>query len=283
MKLGTNDINDLKLGNLQVDKVYLGEDLVWSNFTYDTDYQAVLDRATTLGYTLPSDPQKLIQNNLVLGLKSNGIWSKLDVFYVFANDGSQQFGTLNWKNPNLYQNTLVNSPSFTTNQGFASNGSSSYINTNFRLQTNGVNYQQNSASFGYYIFSGGSVDSTARLGVRTGFNNQHTYEFRNRFVDINTNSQTNIGTSTPDGFRLFNRSNSTTTNRYLNGTLNGTSSAVSSTPSDALFYILALSNNGTPILFSTSTEIMSVVFIGGDLSSEQSDFNTIITNYMTSI
>jgi hypothetical protein len=53
---------------------------------FDTDYQAILSRATTLGYTLPSVSQRIKQNALVLSLKAGGIWTKLDVLYIFAND-----------------------------------------------------------------------------------------------------------------------------------------------------------------------------------------------------
>jgi hypothetical protein len=47
------------------------------------DYQAVLDYATTQGYTLPSSGQQTLQNQLVVDLKDGGIWSKLDTFRVF--------------------------------------------------------------------------------------------------------------------------------------------------------------------------------------------------------
>jgi hypothetical protein len=42
---------------------------------FDADYQAVLDYATTQGYTLPSSGQQTLQNQLVVDLKDGGIWS----------------------------------------------------------------------------------------------------------------------------------------------------------------------------------------------------------------
>jgi hypothetical protein len=42
---------------------------------FDADYQAVLDYATTQGYTLPSAGQQTLQNQLVVDLKDGGIWS----------------------------------------------------------------------------------------------------------------------------------------------------------------------------------------------------------------
>jgi hypothetical protein len=112
----------------------------------DADYQAVLDYATTQGYTLPSASQQLLQNQLVVDLKDGGIWSKLDTFAVFATDGDSDFALIDWKRVTDY--TAVNSPTFTTNEGFEGNGTSAYIDTNYNPSTSGVNYTLNDACFG---------------------------------------------------------------------------------------------------------------------------------------
>jgi hypothetical protein len=83
---------------------------------FDADYQAVLNYGTTQGYTLPSAGQQTLQNQLVVDLKAGGIWSKLDTFAVFATDGDSDFALIDWKRLSDY--TAVNSPTFTTNQGF---------------------------------------------------------------------------------------------------------------------------------------------------------------------
>jgi hypothetical protein len=77
----------------------------------DADYQAVLDYATTQGYTLPSAGQQTLQNQLIVDLKAGGIWSKLDTFAVFATDGDEDFALIDWIR--LTQYTAVNSPTFT--------------------------------------------------------------------------------------------------------------------------------------------------------------------------
>jgi hypothetical protein len=144
---------------------------------FDTDYQAVLDYATTQGYTLPSAGQQILQNQLVADLKTGGIWSKLDTFAVFATDGDSDFALIDWIR--LTQYTAVNSPSFTTNEGFQGNGTSSYIDTNFNPLTNGVNYTLNNASryFFPHAFSGaGRIDGNTSTGqngiVRASSNTQ---------------------------------------------------------------------------------------------------------------
>jgi hypothetical protein len=123
-----------------------------SNVVYilDADYASVLSRGTTLGYTLPDATLQGKQNATVLSFKSAGIWSKLDVLYIMATNNSNM-ATLNFKNPSAHQLTLVNSPTFTANQGFKGNASTSYLNTNFNPATSGVQYTLNNASRFIYL------------------------------------------------------------------------------------------------------------------------------------
>lgn len=156
------------------------------NNSFDADYQAVLNRAILLGYALPSAPQQIKQNNLVLALKAAGIWNKLDVLYIFANDGGSNFGTLNWKSPNNNQATLINTPTFITNVGFKGNGTSSYIDINFNPSTNGVNYQLNNASRFFYGFD--ALNGARFEGNLDGINNMRYANFPPGFDNIKINS-----------------------------------------------------------------------------------------------
>jgi hypothetical protein len=140
---------------------------------FDADYQAVLDYATTQGYTLPSASQQLLQNQLVVDLKDGGIWSKLDTFGVFATDGDSDFALIDWIRLSDY--TAVNSPTFTTDEGFTGNGTSAYIDTNFNPTTQGVNYTLNNASRYYFHFAGTNLNiegttSAVRNQIRLGSN-----------------------------------------------------------------------------------------------------------------
>lgn len=137
-------------------------------FAYDTDYQAILDYATTQNYTLPSDEQKLLQNQLLIDLKNAGVWNKLDTFANFATDGSTQFALIDWKR--LVQYNASTGPTFTSNEGFTGNGTSSYIDTNFNPTIGSNNYLQNNASRYLYMYM--ASGTSALDGVTTaGFNN----------------------------------------------------------------------------------------------------------------
>ena len=131
----------------------------------DADYQAVLDRASTLGYTAPSAAQQELQNAFVEDLKTAGVWSKLDLLYVFATDGDSDYATLNWKAPSSFQLTKTNSPTFTTNEGFAQSGTA-YLDTNFQLNTDGTNYTQDDAGVfgGFPTLSSTSVSNNRPFG-----------------------------------------------------------------------------------------------------------------------
>jgi len=133
---------------------------------FNAEYTAILARATALGYTKPSTSQQVKQNDLITTFKTANIWSKMDIFYMFANDGSKEFATLNWQNPNVHQCTLINSPTFTSNDGFLGNGTSSYIDTNFNPASSGVNYTLNDASI--FIYNKTYLLNAFITGVDTG-------------------------------------------------------------------------------------------------------------------
>ena len=137
---------------------------------FDASYKAILYRAIALGYTLPSADQQAKQNSLLVSLKTIGVWNKLDVFYVFAQNGGSAFGTLNWKNPNANQSTLVNAPTFVSNGGLMGNGTSSYIDTNYNPSTQGVQYTLNNASM--YFFTHAISGAGAFAGVETTAENR---------------------------------------------------------------------------------------------------------------
>jgi hypothetical protein len=143
---------------------------------YEAEYKSILDYATTNSYTLPSTAQRLKQNTLLSSLKTAGVWNKLDTFANFATDGSTQFALIDWKR--LSQYTAVLSPTFTTNEGFMGNGTSSYIDTNFNPSTQSTNYITNDASRHMYVFSGTTAqriegNSIDTNNIRLGSYNTH--------------------------------------------------------------------------------------------------------------
>jgi hypothetical protein len=280
MKLGTNDIGSVYLGTNAVSSVYLGSNLVWSGM--DADYKAVLDYATTQGYTLPSASQQLLQEQLIIDLKDAGVWSKLDTFAVFATDaedssgsGTSNFALIDWKR--LTQYDAVNTPTFSVNGGFTGNGTSSYIDTNFNPSTSGVNYTLNDA--GRYFWVNSYPNFTIWEGTDTTNVNFSAPRNSANSVKINqgiTNTSTSINFSQPgSNWRSINRTTSTDITAFYNLTSLSTTATSSSIQNSNQFILRGGS------IFTTAS--FALYAMGASLVSENSDFYNAVNTYITSL
>jgi hypothetical protein len=244
------------------------------NSSFDADYQAILNYATTQGYTLPSSAQQTKQNTLLSSLKTEGVWNKLDSFANFRTDGDSNFALIDWKN--LTQYTAVNSPTFTTNVGFLTNGTSSYINTNKNL---GTNFVLNSASEFKWVNNnidsgGGTVISGAR-----GTSGANLYEVTPISFALNSNISLLVSSNNLAGFRHINRANSTQVQRFVNGVV-VTGVQASTVVVNRIPFIGAL-NSGSATGFESNS--FSIYGFGGDLSAEATNFYNAINTYITSL
>jgi len=253
---------------------------VTTTSAFDADYLAVLNYATTQGYTLPSESQQALQNQLVVDLKNGGIWNKLDTFGVWATDGDSDFALIDWIRLTDY--TAVNSPTFTTNVGFQGNGTSSHIDSNYNPVINGVNLTLNSVSLGYYQAAArtttGISENNWGIGTVTGlwarptsppriYVNNNTLFLNATSLVFNTNQLVSV-----------NRPDSITINIYGNGVLLNTDSTMLSNSINSN-KMLAFKSTGTVYIDST----LSMVYAGGDLTTEMAAFNTAWDTYRTSI
>jgi hypothetical protein len=243
--------------------------------SFDADYQAVLDYATTQGYTLPSSGQQTLQNQLVVDLKAGGIWSKLDTFGVFATDGDSDFALIDWIRLSDY--TAINSPTFTTNEGFTGNGSSSYINSNYNPNTSGVNYTLNDASISVWnntfvlnnFISGVSLSVINCLRMSTSSANIRINMDNNNFtpsVDLSDASKK---------LRQLNRISANDATAFQD-TTSSTHLGVSVSVANENQLILRASS------FYSSTEV-AFFGMGASLVSENTDFYNALNTYKTAI
>jgi len=245
-------------------------------FVPDPDYQAILDYATTQGYTLPSAGQQALQNQLVVDLKAAGIWSKLDTFAVFATDGDSDFALIDWIR--LSQYTAVNSPTFTTNQGFTGNGTSSYIGLNYITNTDWVNISQNSACLFAYQFADVYPSNSIILGGNDS--NYNLLNPRNTTSNITSRLQgSTLGsqaTSNGQGLTIANRNNSASYDVYQRGSFVGSISSASISTATPMYSMRFTT------LYAPSKP--SVIGYSSDLTSTQiDDLTTIIDNYIASL
>lgn len=241
---------------------------------YEAEYKAILDYATTNSYNLPSTAQRLKQNTLLSSLKTAGVWSKLDTFANFATDGSSNFALIDWKR--LTQYTAVNSPTFTTNEGFMGNGTSSYIDTNFNPATQGVNYLQNNAS--RYIFMN-TASGTGALDGRSAASINNMIRGLTTSQRINQSTTPLVGgafdfTATR-GMKSIHRTSSTNVELF-NDTTQGSRTSLSASMTSSNQFILRSSS-------SYGGHEISMYANGSSLVSENTDFVNAYNTYINSL
>lgn len=242
---------------------------------FDTDYQAVLNYATSLGYTLPSAGQQVKQNQLVLDLKAGGIWTKLDTLRVYATDGSASFALIDWKRLALC--TAVNSPTFTTNSGYSFNGTSSYIDSGFNPNTVlGLNnYKLLNASIGCWIsvigsagFTIGMIGSVTGSAIRLQNANTNAHRINSGSIGVTINL---AGTGLKSGNKTGLNSWSIGTDLTLTSGTGGGDSGVNANLSDGIA-------GGT--FFNGRTAIS---YAGASLVAEHTSLYNAFNTYMTSL
>lgn len=116
----------------------------WFNpFGPSTEWEAIINYSTANGFTLPTETEAYDQ--LIKDLKSEGIWQKLDVFYVFVGDGDERFKLINWKNPNQHYADAYGGLIWDTD-GVRGNAINAYINTNYTASVDAINRKLGDAS-----------------------------------------------------------------------------------------------------------------------------------------
>jgi hypothetical protein len=247
-------------------------------FLFDVDYRAVLDRGIALSYTLPTLVQQKLQNKLLMDMKADGVWAKLDVFYNFANNGSQEFGTLNWKAPSTRQCTLIGTPNFISNQGFQGTGTS-YIDTNFNPTIGTNNYVQDNASRYIYMYAAGVSTNVALDGILLNTRNSITRATSSaqRINQAGNTISPAFDYNSTRAMKSIHRTNSTNVELF-NDTTQGSRTATSS----------AVENSNQTILRGTSatvfaTHTISMYAMGESLVSENAAFVADYNTYINAI
>lgn len=238
----------------------------------EAEYQSVITQATANGYTLPSVAQQALQNQLIIDLKASGVWGKLDVFYVFANDGSPEFSTINWINPAHHQASLVNSPAFISNQGFQGDGVASYIDLNYNGATQRVNYADNSAHMMVWLSTIGSMEIATSdiLVIRSSIR-----QYASSNIGINSSNSASGTVSYTAGMLAVSRNSPMGYNQILNGATIATPLQAQNTSGGAA---MVLRN-----WFSYGDCTAAFSSLGSDISDVALDYYNALNNYMTAL
>jgi hypothetical protein len=234
---------------------------------FSAEYQAILTAGS--GFTRPSASQQILQNQLIIDLKAAGVWDKLDSFMMFRNDGSREFGTINWVNPNNLATTTTY-PTFSSAFGFQGNNSNMFLNLNTTGQTK---YTLNSASYGVYINDLGNPTSNNRVFI--GANNSNN-RIRYATCTINGIPVGAIPSASPIKHWMINK-NGTACTLFGNGSSQATATGTG-TAETLSFNVFKYAD-----LESFGGGQISAVYKGSDLSGQAATLDLIIRNYIASL
>jgi hypothetical protein len=228
---------------------------------YDSDAAAFFSAAS-----INNETQKTAINQLVLGLKSNSLWSKMLALYPFVG-GTATTHKFNLKDPRdldiAYRLTFNGGWTHSAN-GALPNGTNAYANT---FLDPSVALTINNTALGFYSGSSGVGGSATSIGTRSVAGN---------FVSIvvnasnlyygqvnDTGSQTTSNTNS-FGFFIASRISSTQKIHSIRGTNTTKTETSTAIPAFAI-YLGSINNAGTASSFTVHQHRLS--FVSTSLSS----------------
>jgi hypothetical protein len=206
-----NTANKIYVGTNLASKVYAGSNLVWPSVTYDAATTAWINAVVASGGTV-SAGRKTLVDNLIVGLKADGLWTKFDRLWVFASENSKSALIDLKANASAAPSTLLlelldetvtpmptAAPVFTVDRGFTCNGSA-IVSTGFIPTTHGVQYTLNTAHASVWSLT--SAQSSAYTAFSGQTNIFTAYPDGNCYVRINNNSGGTGANTDGSGFFL---------------------------------------------------------------------------------
>lgn len=158
--------------------IFTDKPCIADTVTFEAEYRAILDYADNNNYRKPSHCLQNIQNMFVKELKAQGFWDSLDILYILANDGSREFGFINWKDTSQYYLEMVDGDFLNPNSiedvavhwspklgvFYKNYGQPVYfLRTGYNPSVNGINYNSTDASIFFSMYN-----PSETLGVTAG-------------------------------------------------------------------------------------------------------------------
>lgn len=227
----------------------------------------------------PNSARARLIDNAIISLKSAGVWSGLDGLQVYAAADSQA-GRVDWKLPTRVA-AAISSPTFTADVGFATNGTTSYIDTNMELGAL-TNFTRNTGVFGIHRTSTG-VTAGSIGGTFTAGGGSTTIRPRSSTTDKpegRLNGNTGVsGNGTGYGAGLFSlrRSSSSTVEVYYNGTLDGSGASTSEAIAVGTARVGSINNS------SFQAVTTNYCYCGNLTGAQIASLYTIMNTYLTQV
>jgi hypothetical protein len=249
---------------------------------FDVDAQAFFDRVTTAGGTL-SETEKNATNQLVLDMKSAGIWSSMKAVYPMV--GASAAACAQNLKSSSFTGTFSSGWTFSSN-GVEGNGSSAFFDTALNTSTNLTStsthlsiYVRNDSNagapydLGNASNAGMTTDPTyliARYASNTAYLGIADVDYATKSVSLDSR-----------GFWLGGTNGSRAQIFYRNGTSVATGTGSGNFANNNL-YLGGANAGGTPLFFSDKQ--YALCSIGDGLSgTNQSDFYTAVQAFQTTL
>jgi hypothetical protein len=252
---------------------------------FDPDAQAFFDRVTTAGGTL-SETEKNATNQLVLDMKTAGIWSSMKAIYPMV--GASAAACAQNLKSSSFTGTFSSGWTFAST-GVTPNGTSAFFNTTFAPTSfNSINdahlsfYSRSNTTYAPYV-----IDIGTNADASSGNNPELSIAMRHSGSTYNTLGSyffsINYVNATSAFHSISSRTSSTLFKGYKNGTLQATNTTANVLSAFANnIYIGSVNFGGTPSRFSTRE--CALASLGDGLSDTQaSNFYTAVQAFQTTL
>jgi hypothetical protein len=257
--------------------LHIGNRVMGGGGGFDVDAQAFFDRVTVAGGTLTTTEQNAT-NQLVLDMKSAGIWSAMKAIYPMVGASAAACAQ------NLKSSSFTGS--FTSGWTFAStgvtgNGTSSYMDpggfnsaANLSLNSAHVSYYSRTDSASQMVMAG-----TQSLYVLARWTNYHA----------NNSAESNLGGintgSTTAGFFMSNRTIGTEMKYQINGSIqtDSTSTAATASISSNKTLLMGCQNSGIGIRFNNDYSTAFYSLGDGLTDTQASNLYTAVQAFQTTL
>jgi len=267
--------------------------LSFNNVTiYEPESIALFTRTSTV-----TRGREIIMDSLIKRYKANNVWTG-DALYLYAN-ADTGLANVNWLSGTADSFRCVQNGTitFTADKGYTSNGSSGYLNTQFRPGVSGVYFTLKTGAAAVYNHTNFTITGTEQrpFGARTtGTNSYIGMILRTSFGGpdkfyTNMNDANALGMSNTDSRGLFvtNRTDTLTVSAYKNyngitGILGTHSTQPAQSRSTNSIFVCGYNSEGTAANFFTGR--IAMFRIGGTWSTTQiRDFTTHTEWYLTHV
>lgn len=208
-------------------------------------YQAVITYAENQSIATPSEPENLINSNLMFRMDSLGF--QADYWYKFISNSNAQFARINLATPGVNDATAVEAPTFTLKDGYVTTAgpTASYLNTNYQPSTESNHFTLSSASYGVYVVSNGS--GAWAMGSRGGSPNTDMMFRLTGLGRLSSLGGVNFASLTNgvEGLLVFTRTGSTI-KAFFNGVEAGTATSSPVALSTFQNFIMTANESGNP-------------------------------------